>query len=172
MYEITKFNPCKQALQFRANYIDFKSAWKACPRGDWMLWIAKKVGVDLLILTTAKATCANTVRHLMKDKRSKTAIKVAFAFGKGKATRVELDKAAAGAADAAYTATNADYADYAAAAIYSSTAASAAAYAANAYAAAAYDDAYDDARKENQLKTANICRRILTKEVFKKLNIK
>ena len=183
MYEITKFNPCKEALKFRANYPDFKSAWKACPRGDWMLWIAQKVEVDLLILTTAKATCANTVRHLMKDKRSKTAIKVALAFGKGKAGRVELDKAA-DAASAAYAADAAAYAAYAAAyAAYAASAAAYAAYAADAdataYASAAASaadaadaDVADVAKKENQLKTANICRRILTKEVFKKLNIK
>lgn len=174
MYEITKFNPCKEALKFRANYPDFKSAWKACPRGDWMLWIAQKVEVDLLILTTAKATCANTVKHLMKDKRSKTAIKVALAFGKGKAGRVELDKAADAAYAAyAYDAYDASAADAAAYAAYADVAdaADAAAYAASAY--DAYDaSAYDVAKKENQLKTANICRRILTKEVFKKLNIK
>lgn len=179
MLEIEQYNPCNDGLKFRKQYTDFKSAWKACPRGDWMLWAAQRVGVDLLVLTTAKATCANTVRHLMKDKRSKTAIKVALAFGKGKAGRVELDKAAdaadaayAYASAAAYAASAAAYAAYAAdadATAYASAAASAA-YASAAYAADAADA--DVAKKENQLKTANICRRILTKEVFKKLNIK
>ena len=133
-------------MEFRSNYETFKEAWKACPRVDWMLWIAKKAGVDLLKLTTAKALCANTVRHLMRDDRSKNAIDVALRFGKGEATGEELADAAAAAAydDAAYAA------------------ADAAAYAAD---AAAY------ARTKNRLATANICREILTEEVYKALGI-
>ena len=112
-FEIEKFNACKESIVFRKNYPDFKSAWENCPRGDWMLWIAKKLNVDLLKLTTAKALCANTVRNLMKDERSTKAIDVAILFGQGKASREELDAAAADADDAdadaadAYTAADA-----------------------------------------------------------------
>ena len=106
-FEIEKFNACKESIVFRKNYPDFKTAWENCHRGDWMLWIAKKLNVDLLKLTTAKALCANTVRNLMRDERSTKAIDVAILFGQGKASREELDAAAAAAADAdaiAYTA--------------------------------------------------------------------
>jgi hypothetical protein len=41
-----------------------------CHRGDWLLWLAKKCGVELQPLTLAKGHCANTVRHLMSDERS------------------------------------------------------------------------------------------------------
>ena len=102
-FEIEKFNACKESIVFRKNYPDFKTAWENCPRGDWMLWIAKKLNVDLLKLTTAKALCANTVRNLMRDERSTKAIDVAILFGQGKASREELD-----AAYAAYTAAAAD----------------------------------------------------------------
>ena len=129
-FEIEKFNACKESIVFRKNYPDFKTAWENCPRGDWMLWIAKKLNVDLLKLTTAKALCANTVRNLMRDERSTKAIDVAILFGQGKASREELDAAAADAA--AYTAYTAYTADAAAAAAY------AAADAADAAAAAAY----------------------------------
>ena len=172
-FEIEKFNACKESIVFRKNYPDFKTAWENCPRGDWMLWIAKKLNVDLLKLTTAKALCANTVRNLMRDERSTKAIDVAILFGQGKASREELDAAAAYAAAAADD-------DAAAAAAY---AADAAAYAAAAYAAAAYTaaaaadaaytaaDAYAaDAKRKNQQETADICRRILTEDVLAAIN--
>jgi hypothetical protein len=73
-----------------------------CHRGDWLLWLAKKCGVELQPLTLAKGHCANTVRHLMSDERSVKAVDVAIAFGEGRATRDELDAATAAAyADAA-----------------------------------------------------------------------
>ena len=160
-FEIEKFNACKESIAFRENYSDFKSAWENCPRGDWMLWIAKKLKVDLLKLTTAKALCANTVRHLMKDERSKKAIDVAILFGQGLATREELDFAAAAAAAA-------DTADYADAAAYVAAAAATADYAdAAAYAAyAAYAAADTASRQKNQQETAEICRRVLTDVVL------
>lgn len=68
--EILQFNPCEEAMDFRNKYTSFEDAWNNCPRGDWMLWIAKRLEVDLKILTRAKAKCALTVRHLMKDQRS------------------------------------------------------------------------------------------------------
>ena len=191
-FEIEKFNACKESIVFRKNYPDFKTAWENCPRGDWMLWIAKKLNVDLLKLTTAKALCANTVRNLMKDERSTKAIDVAILFGQGKASREELDAAAADADDAdadaadAYTAADAYAAvaaAYAAAAYTAYTAAAYAAYAAYAaaYAAAASADAAAyaaadaaadaaDADAKNQQETADICRRILTEDVFAAIN--
>jgi hypothetical protein len=161
--KIEDYNPCNSGLTFVKSCTSYKEAWETCHRGDWMLWIAKKLNVDLLKLTTAKALCANTVRHLMKDERSIKAVDAAILFGQGKATKEELN-AAADAAYAAYAAAAADaaYAAYAAAA--------AAAYAAAADADAA-DAAAAAAEKENQLKTADICRQVLTEEVFKSLNI-
>ena len=158
--EIEKFLPCKEGLEFRKQYPDFKTAWNECPRGDWMLWIAKKLDVDLLKLITAKALCANTVRHLMKNERSTRAIDVALSFGNGIATRQELDAAA----DAAYVAA-ADADAYAA-----DAAAYAAAYAAVVAADAAYAAAYAVARTKNKLQTANICREVLTEVVFEAID--
>ena len=101
--KINQFSPCSDGLMFYNNFLDFESAWDNCQRGDWMLWIAKRLDVDLLILTTAKAVCANTVRHLMKDERSTKSIDIAILFGRGEATKEELNAAAAAAA-AAYAA--------------------------------------------------------------------
>jgi hypothetical protein len=133
--EIEKYDPCTEAVEFRKQFETFQEAWEACPRGDWMLWIAQRLGVDLRILTLAKGHCANTVRHLMKDDRSIKAVDTAIAFGEGRASEKDLDAAAAAS-----------------------------------YAAASYDAAAA-AKKENQMQTADICRKYLTEGVFEKLGI-
>jgi len=122
-----------------------------CHRGDWLLWLAQKCGVELQPLTLAKGHCANTVRHLMTDESSLKAVDVAIAFGEGRATRQELDDAAS----AAYAAFAAD----AAYAAYAASAASAAAYAADAAAYAA-----------NQQETADICRKYIGDLIIEKVN--
>ena len=153
--KLAQFNPCQSALDFVVTCKSYKEAWETCPRGDWMLWIAKTVNVDIRTLTLAKALCAKTVIHLMKDQRSINAIKVAEDYGNGIGTNEDL-KVAYAAADAAHAAAYADaYAD------------AAAAYAA---AAAAYADAAA-AKQRNQLATANICRELLTKAVFVKVRL-
>ena len=121
-----------------------------CHRGDWLLWLANRCGVELQPLTLAKAHCANTVRHLMTDERSVKAVDVAIAFGEGRATRDELDAAADAAADAAC---------YAAYAAYASADA-----AANAY-SAAYAIAHT-----NQQQTADICRKYIGDLIIEKVN--
>ena len=177
--EITR--PCTQGKHYLRRYKTLREAWDHCPRGDWMLWLAQKVKVGVRILTLAKGLCANTVRQLMKDPRSVVAIDAAIAFGRGEMGKKELDVAAyaayaaAYAADAAYAA--AAYAAYAAADADDAdddaddaAAYAAVAYAADAaaYAAAAYDadDADDAARKGVWVKTADICREVLTEAVM------
>jgi hypothetical protein len=147
-----------------------------------MLWLAKRLGVDDRKLTLAKATCANQVRHLMKDQRSIDAINACFRYANGEISREELNTYAAASASAsasnaaAYASNAAAYAAYAAAAAYASNAAAyasnAAAYASN---AAAYAAAYAAASKlESLKKSADICREILTEDVlmkYKKLKV-
>jgi hypothetical protein len=134
--------PCEEAIDFRKQFGTFKEAWEACPRGDWMLWLAKTLNVDDRVLTLAKGLCANTVRQLMKDKRSIRYVDGAMAYGRGEISRDELDRI--------------------------STHAAAADYGAGAGAAAATAD-YAAAEK-NQMETADICREILTKDVLEKIS--
>ena len=170
-YEISKYNPCPEAIIFRAKYDSFEEAWNACERGDWMLWLAQQIKVDLRVLTLAKARCAELVMELMKGERSRKAVLVAIAFGQGKATRKELDAAATDAAFAAYAA-NANaafvYRIHAANAD-AANAAYAAAYAAVAAAAAA--DANADAANAAAIlkKSAQICREVFGDKVIKLL---
>jgi hypothetical protein len=130
-----------------ANCKDMPGAWaKAKP--DWLLWIATRPGV----LTDKDARlfacwCVRQVWHLLKDERSKRAVRVAERFAMGKATKEELAaaKAAAWAAasDAAWDSARA--AAWAAAWAAASDAAWAAAREAawDAARAAAWDAAWD-----------------------------
>ena len=160
--KLEKLHACQDAIAWVKSQNNPIKAWQNCKRGDWMLWLAKKLNVDDKKLTIAKAMCAKQVEHLMKDQRSKDALQACFDYVNGKITREQLNAAAGAAADAAagaaYAAAGA--ADAAAGAAYAAVgAADAAAYAA---AGAAY------AAKVNSLsKSADICREYLTEEVLK-----
>lgn len=158
--EIDKFDPCRDGLDFRKEFKTFEEAWNACERGDWMLWIAAKLEADIRILTLAKGLCANTVKHLMKDRRSTAAVDAAIAFGSGEIDGNEF-KTAAYASHAAY---------YAASAAHAATSAAASSHAASAAAtayAAASGNGSTSAIKRHQKQTADICREVLTNEVLR-----
>ena len=162
---------CSDAIGWvRTNGYTLEQAWINCHRGDWMLWFASIMRIDKRKLTLAKGLCAKTVIHLMEDKRSIDAVKAAIAYGKGEIddNRLTNASAAADTVAAAYAADAATaYASAAAyvAAAYAADAADAAAYAAYAD-AAAYAAYADAARIENQQKTADICREILTDKIL------
>jgi hypothetical protein len=144
-----------------------------CHRGDWLLWLANRCGVELQPLTLAKSYCANTVRHLMSDERSVKAVDVAIAFGEGRATRDELDAATSAAYAAAYSADAAADADAAYAADAYADASYAAAYSADA--AADADAAYAASASAadaaaNQQQTADICRKYIGELIIEKVN--
>ena len=187
--EFIDLEACEEAADW-ASGKTWEEVYSSCHRGDWLLWLFAKTNPDnLQELTLAKGHCANTIRHLMKDERSISAVDAAIAYGEGKITKEELDVAAYAAyAYAAYAATAA-YAVYAAAAaaFASFAAANAAAYAAFAsYAAYATDDAATYAatgayataasyaadaaagyaEKKNQQQTADICRKYLPIEIW------
>jgi hypothetical protein len=54
-----------------------------CYRGDWMIWIAKTIGVDDRKLTLAKGLCAQTFMFMMREDQSKKAIQAAIDYGNG-----------------------------------------------------------------------------------------
>jgi len=176
---LKKLNTCSEGIEFVSKHDSLESAWNACERGDWMLWLAAKVKVPIKTLTLAKGLCVNTVRHLMKDERSIAAVDAAIAFGRGKITEEELEttRKVAVAADHLYFADRLAAADAAAVAAYAAAyAADAAAYAdyaadaaADAADAAAYADYAADARTKNLKETADICRKVLTRSVLARI---
>ncbi len=153
---LRRLGACEDAREW-AKGKTWPEIFETCHRGDWLLWLYRRTNPDnLKELNRAKAHCALTVRHLMKDQRSINACEIALKFADDQATRQELN-AAAYAAYAAYAAAYADayaaYADADAAYAYAAYAAYAAVY-------AAYADA-DAARIKNQKETADICRKYL-----------
>jgi len=171
---LNKLKACQEAMEWAGDK-SWQEIYNTCHRGDWLLWLFKRTNPDdLKLLTLAKGHCANTVRHLMKDKRSIKAVDAAIAYGEGKISREELDAAAYAAADAA-VANDAPYAAYAADAAAAADDAAYAAYDDDADADAAADaaayanaaaNAADTAKKENQQLTADICRKYLPIEVW------
>ena len=141
---LIELRACSEAREW-AEDKTIEQVVEQCHRGDWLLWLARKVDIGLQPLKLAKGHCANTVRHLMKDERSIKAVDIAIAFGEGKATREELEAAAAA---------------------YAAAADDAAAYAA----ADAYAEAAVYAKKENQIQTANICRKYIGDLIIDKVN--
>ena len=153
---LIKLDACESAKEW-ARDMPIEEIVSTCHRGDWLLWLAKKVDVDLRLRTLAKGHCANTVRRLMEDERSINAVNVAIAFGEGKATREELDAAAVGAVAVATVA----------AAAYA--AAVSAADAAVAAAVAAADAAYVSVAANRQ-QAADICRQYIGAALIEKVN--
>jgi hypothetical protein len=180
---LIQLNACGPAIDW-AGDMTIEQVVADCHRGDWLLWLAQRVGVEKRPLTLAKALCAKTVVHLMKNESSVKAVDVAERYGMGEAADEELSAAAAYAAyaaadyaDAAAYAADAaaDYADaaadYADAAAYAADAAAyAAAYAAD---AAAYAAAYAaDAYAANQKLTSKIVRDTIGAGIIEKVNQK
>ena len=152
---LIELNACKDAIDWVGDKT-IEQALADSQRGDWLLWLAKKLDLPLNKLTLAKARCAKTVIHLMKDQRSIDAVNVAEKFGLDECTIEELNTAAADAA--AYTA---------------AYAAAAAAYAAAADAAyAAATDAAAAAKIKNRKQTSDICIEILGELIIDAVNKK
>jgi len=167
---LESIDACSYAIEWAANKT-VEEVVSTCHRGDWLLWLAQKCDIGLQPLTLAKGHCANTVRHLMTDERSIKAVDVAIAFGEGRASREELDSAAANAN--AYAATPA-YAAARAAAAAAFAANTAAAFAANTAAAAAYAAAHASNQEAtiaaNLQQTADICRQYIGDLIIQKVN--
>lgn len=151
--KLKTINACHAAMVWLADKSSAQ-AWTDCQRGDWMLWIASKSGVDVRTVTRAKVECAMLVAHLLTDQRSLNALRVAGQYADGLASIQELKSAYASAAHVADS--NAAYA--AAASAY----AVANSYAAHAAAASAYATAitYTDAAARISIlaQCADICR--------------
>jgi hypothetical protein len=175
---------CSESLAWLAaeQHQTVAAAWDACPRGDWLLWIAARVGVDRRILVLAACDCAEPalVHVPAGEDRPRIAIETTRPWARGEATIEEVREARRAAyaaanaascaadnayADAAYAAANAANAAFAFAAAAAAdaadaanAAADAAAYAAAAAAAAAAAYAAADARRASRARSADLVR--------------
>jgi hypothetical protein len=155
---IRDFLPCSDAAAYAAQHTDPAEAWESCERGDWLLWLAARAGVDRRDLVRASCAVARrALQHVPEgESRPRIAIETAEAWARREVTIAAVRDAAADAtfasadAAAAYASAAADAAAaYASAAAYDAADASTAAYAA---ADAAADAAY--AARANSLRDA------------------
>ena len=135
---------CDAATHWAESQPSAETAWRQCPRGDWLLWIAARIGIDRKLLARAACACARTaLPHVAAgEERPRIAIEMAEAWARGEATLEDVHRRARGAlaawqtADAAYAAAAAVFAADAAdaadadAAVFAAYAAVFAAYAA------------------------------------------
>jgi hypothetical protein len=136
--------PCAEAREWLASQrtAPLLQAWLTCPRGDWLLWLAARAGVQRQQVVLAACACARLALKYVKpgEDRPLRAIEAAEGWARGEpGFTLERVRAAAAAYAYAYAADAADAAD--AAAAYAAAAAAAYAYAADAAAADAADAA-------------------------------
>ena len=117
---LTELHACLESIAWVESLpadVTWHQAWDACERGDWLLWLLPRIGVDRHWAVAAACACARGVRHLMRDQRSVAALECAERWSQGRATDDEIRSAnAAAAAAAAYAAYAYADAAYAAAA--------------------------------------------------------
>ena len=102
---LSRLDACPDAREWAKAYPDLQSAWTACQRSNWMLWLLRRTVVDpndpryRLIAYD----CAEAILHFVPvgEDRLRRAIEVARRFARGEATREELDAVGAAAWDAA-----------------------------------------------------------------------
>lgn len=99
---LKKHDACKEGYEWAIrNCKDMNDVWDTC-RDEWLIWLATREGV----LTTQELQRfalfgANSVKHLMRDKRSLKALEVIERYLEDNATKEDLADAARAAADAA-----------------------------------------------------------------------
>ena len=139
---LVKLNACRDAQQWSEKYPDLQTAWSACERGDWMLWLCGRLAgppesASRKKLVLAACACARLAlpHTLAGETRPIKTIETAEAWANG-AEGVTLDMVRT-TADAAYAAAKA---------------ADATTYAAYLAAYAAAKAAYADAARPTTLK--------------------
>jgi hypothetical protein len=180
---LENFNACSKAIKW-AGHKTTRDAWETCHRGDWMLWIASKLGVDKRKLYLCNAEIAYQIIDLMDDKRSVNAVRVAYLYGISMISIKELEKVRVEAETSFNPISYTSIADIVRAIVYYAVtdldiAYFVASYVATAVAANALhiniplfdnfgnDETYITERAKSLAKSADICRNILTEEIEK-----
>jgi len=108
---LQRLKACSEALEWVGDR-DLEQAWAECHRGDWMLWLAGRVGAPRSV-EVARA-CAERANTASSDQKRDWAIDSARRWARGETDLEEVEAASAASAytaasAAAYTAANAAY---------------------------------------------------------------
>ena len=101
--QIAELGSCRVVLQWLRgkNFQTLSAAWRCCPYGDWMLWLAARAGLTPerhRALVLAACDCADIVAEYRRpgDKKVlKAALATARAWAHGEATLNEVAEAVA-----------------------------------------------------------------------------
>lgn len=80
---------------------DWAAMWIDCPRGDWLLGIAERVGVDHVALVRAAVACAELALDYVVPGEARVVLDVATRWTKGEATTEDVARATAALEEAA-----------------------------------------------------------------------
>ena len=89
---LRRYGACIEALQWAKGQPVSAATWRACKRGDWMLWIADRLGVGRKLTVPAACAFVSTALH-RREKRLLKAVKTAAAYAHGEATDAEMCRA-------------------------------------------------------------------------------
>ena len=105
---LKKNHACAPSLEWLQSRT-LAEVWEQCERGDWLLWLAAKAGVDRKRLVMAACACARlALVHVPPgEERPRVAIETAEAWCRGEATIEQVKEARRNAADAADAAADA-----------------------------------------------------------------
>lgn len=81
--QLEKLGACPAIVLWAADYNDSLDAWRACPRGDWLLWLAARIGVQREALVFAGAACARLTLPFAKNSLPLAAIELAEQWAAG-----------------------------------------------------------------------------------------
>ena len=92
---------CDDAVAWCRTQPDLPTAWAACERPDWLLWLAGRTGAKHELLVLVACEIAETVLHMVPagEDRPRLAIETSRAWMRGEAS---LDQVRMAAADADY----------------------------------------------------------------------
>ncbi len=99
-------DPCEDALEWAETQPSLDAAWATCPRGDWMLWYAARIGVPRQRLVWVACQCARlALPFAAASDTPRQTIETAEAWTRGEASLADVRAAAAaGSAVASYAA--------------------------------------------------------------------
>ena len=105
---LTSNYACTESLEWLSDR-DLDTAWAECPRGDWLLWLTAKAGIDRKrLVMSACSTAREALRFVPEgEDRPRIAIETAEAWCRSEATIEQVREArwnAAADAAAAYAA--------------------------------------------------------------------
>jgi hypothetical protein len=90
-FHLKRLGACKSALKWARTQDNPLDAWRACPRGDWLLHLAVRLGGEHRAVVLAACTCAKLGLPYTRDERPLQAILMTEAWILGDKTITAQD---------------------------------------------------------------------------------